>query len=199
MHLAQRLSVLLTAGAVSGAWAQALPLASGSALVLGRYTTQSAEPPDEASEPLAVVAKISFPRAQVRTVGDAVQHTLLRTGWTLADSGMIREAGDFLNLPLPESQREVGPYRVSAILEVLVGRTWQWQRDPVRRRLWITVAPAYAALVQAPARLAAPAPEQAPAAAASTPELDAAQASAAAAAQTRPVAARRTYFEREFP
>ncbi len=129
--------------------AQTAPTTREGLLVLGRYTTQAAEPPPGAGEPLDVVAQISFPRAQVRTIGDAVQHTLLRTGYTLAEGvELAPEAGQFLTLPLPESQREVGPYRVQAILDVLLGPTWEWHRDPVRRRLWFTVAPSYAALVQ---------------------------------------------------
>lgn len=161
MQLVRRFLILLAVNVLlataSSAQMATLPAANnGATLVLGRYTTQSADPPSEASEPLDVVAQISFPRAQVQTIGDAVRHTLLRTGYTLLDrSGMSAEAGEFLTLPLPESQREIGPYRVKAILDVLLGSTWQWQRDPVRRRLWFTVAPAYAALVQAPPAVAA--------------------------------------------
>lgn len=116
---------------------------------LGRYTTQGTEPPAEASEPLQVVAYISFPRETVRTISDAVHHTLMRTGYALvAPSSLAPEASRFLTLPLPESQRELGPYRVQAILDVLLGKTWQWHCDPVQRRLWFTVAPRYASLLQ---------------------------------------------------
>ncbi len=127
----------------------------GTEVVLGRYSTQSAEPPLDAGEPLDVVAQLNFPRATVRTVGDAMQHTLLRTGYTLVDaSELASEARLFLELPLPESQREIGPYRVTKVIDVLLGSTWRWHRDPLRRRLWFTVAPAYAALVQPPSPLA---------------------------------------------
>ena len=137
---------LLVAGAAA---AQSPPTTGDGLLVLGRYTTQTADPPPGAGEPLDVVAQISFPRAQVRTIGEAVRHTLLRTGYTLADDAQLTpEADQFLALSLPESQREVGSYRVQAILDVLLGPTWEWHSDPVRRRLWFTVAPRYAALVQ---------------------------------------------------
>ena len=157
MHGIQRHTVLLPALVLCAAsWAQtSSSLTASGELVLGRYSTQSAEPAIEASEPLDVVAQLSFPRANVRTIGDAIRHTLLRTGYELADtSQMVPEAGSFLNLPLPESQREVGPYRVKAILDVLTGSTWQWQRDPLRRRLKLTIAPAYEALLK-PATTAA--------------------------------------------
>ncbi|MCR6481011.1 TcpQ domain-containing protein [Variovorax sp. ZS18.2.2] len=160
MHLVHRHPILLAAGAllwglVGPLWAQSQfdPIVVDGAaarpeLRIGRYTTQSAEPAVDASDPLAVVAQISFPRATIRTIGDAVQHTLLRTGYTLADpTGLSPEASSFLNLSLPESQREIGPYRVRAILDVLLGSTWKWQLDPVRRRLWFTVDAAYADLL----------------------------------------------------
>ena len=42
-----------------------------------------------------------------------------------------------MRLPLPESQRTVGTFRVRDVLQVLVGSTWAWQEDPVQRRLWL--------------------------------------------------------------
>lgn len=78
-----------------------------------------------------------------------MRHTLLRTGWQAVDvAALSPEASRFLALPLPESQRMLGPYRVQDILDLLLGTTWQWHRDPVQRRLWFTVTPAYAQLTQ---------------------------------------------------
>ena len=158
MVLVQRHSLLPAATLLlAGACCAQVPsiVEHGTEVVLGRYSTQSAEPPPDAAEPLDVVAQLSFPRATVRTVGDALQHTLLRTGYTLVEaSDLALEARRFLELPLPESQREVGPYRVTKVIDVLLGSTWRWHRDPLRRRLWFTVAPAYAALVQPPSPLA---------------------------------------------
>ncbi|GKS95611.1 hypothetical protein [Acidovorax sp. SUPP2825] len=130
---------------------------------IGRYSTQQAAPVASASDPLTVFATITFPRQQVRTVGDAVRHTLLRTGWQLVDvAALSPEAARFLALPLPESQRVLGPYRVQDILDLLLGTTWQWHHDPVQRRLWFTVTPAYAQLTQAsPAEASAGAASQA--------------------------------------
>lgn len=129
--------------------AQAQAVGDGSVRI-GRYSTQQAAPVASASDPLAVFATITFPRQQVRTVGDAVRHTLLRTGWQMVDvAALSPEATRFLALPLPESQRVLGPYRVQDILDLLLGTTWQWHHDPVQRRLWFTVVPAYAQLTQA--------------------------------------------------
>ena len=77
--------------------------------------------------------RISYPRQTIRNVGDAVHHTLLRTGWRLNESTLTGEARDVLVMPLPDSQRVVGPYEVRTILHVLLGNSWVWCEDPVRR------------------------------------------------------------------
>jgi type IV pili sensor histidine kinase/response regulator len=117
----------------------------GSQVVVGRYSTRAAQPEPGVAEPLDVVVQLSFPRQQVATIGDAVRYTLLRTGFTLIDAASLGpQAERFLQLPLPESQRELGPYRVQAVLDVLLGPAWTWHHDPLERRVWFTVAPAYA-------------------------------------------------------
>lgn len=116
---------------------------------VGRYTTALAKPARTVSRPLEVFVQISYPRQTVRTVGDAVDHTLVRTGWRLVQrSSLSADAARFLDLPLPESQRSLGPYRVREVLQVLLGETWVWQQDPVRRLLWFTMAPSMAALTE---------------------------------------------------
>jgi conjugative transfer region protein (TIGR03748 family) len=132
--------LVLTMGCALAAGAQAQGLADGGAtVVLGRYSTVSAEPPEALFRPLEVVASISFPRQLVQTVGDALQHSLVRTGYRLAepaaaDDGVAR----FLALPLPESQRELGPYRVRSMLDVLLGSAWSWHSDASTREVRVT-------------------------------------------------------------
>ena len=112
---------------------------------VGRYSTQSATSPNAASEPLQVVATISYPRATVRTVGDAMNHTLLRTGYRMAnDTELTHQAVQFLSLPLPESQRQLGPYTVESILGILLGSPWEIQLQPITRRIQIQLSAAYA-------------------------------------------------------
>lgn len=148
------MAALLVSGA---AVAQQAPLArmdDGDQMQVGRYTTVRAEPAAEVGEPLQVMARIHFPKQTVRTVGDAVRHVLLRTGWQLASDGLSPQARHVLSLPLPESQRTLGPYRVRTILEVLLGSAWQWHEDPVQRTVWFTLAQGQA--VQVHARSGAP-------------------------------------------
>lgn len=125
------------------------PLVDGNKrLQLGRYTTADALPPQNLNDPLALVAQITFPREQVTTIGEAVDYTLLRTGYALADTqALSADARRFLTLPLPEAQRTLGPYSVQDMLTVLTGKAWSWHTDQVTRRLWITLA------TQAPRRL----------------------------------------------
>ena len=118
---------------------------------VGRYTTTVAAPPDAAARPLDVYVQLNYPRQTVQTVGDAIQHTLLRTGWRLVEpSALAPQAANLLNLPLPESQRVVGPYRARTVLEVLTGPTWQWHEDPIQRLVWFTVKSEQLAAAETP-------------------------------------------------
>ena len=118
---------------------------------VGRYTTTVAAAPETAARPLDVYVQLSYPRQTVQTVGDAVRHTLLRTGWRLVEpSALAPQAANLLNLPLPESQRVVGPYRARTVLEVLTGPNWQWHADPIQRLVWFTVKADHVAAVASP-------------------------------------------------
>ncbi|MBW8833403.1 MAG: hypothetical protein JF606_29325, partial [Burkholderiales bacterium] len=101
---------------------------------LGRYTTSEPLPEATASNPLAVVATVSFPRAKVNNVGDALRHLLVRTGYQLVNEEQLDErARSLLALPLPESHRQLGPYRVESMLQVLLGEPWRLQVDSMSR------------------------------------------------------------------
>lgn len=130
----------------------AMQLADGNKrLQLGRYTTAEALPQPHLNEPLALVAQLTFPHEQVTTVGEAIEYTLLRTGYALVDSqSLTSDARRFLGLPLPEAQRTLGPFSVQDVLNVLVGTAWRWHTDHITRRVWFTpaesVAPAITAI-----------------------------------------------------
>lgn len=101
---------------------------------LGRYTTQSAVPTPEIAEPLRAMVRIHFPRSLVTSVGDAMRHTLMRTGYRLDEAAVsLPGAQEFLALPLPESQRAMGPYTVETILQTLLGPAWVVVQNPVHR------------------------------------------------------------------
>lgn len=120
--------------------AQTVLVDGGSQVQIGRYTTQQATPPKNASAPLDVYVHIRFPRQTINTVGEALQHTLLRTGYRLVAHEVLSEpARNLLQLPLPESNRELGPYQAHEILTILLGPAWDLQRDPVKRLVWFTL------------------------------------------------------------
>lgn len=117
-------------------WAQTRQ-ADGDQIQIGRYSSQGAKPAIELSDPLSVIAQLNFPRQTVETVGQAIDYTLLRTGYRIVGQENLGElALRFLTLPLPESQRNIGPYQVNDILQILLGSAWVLQSDSVTRQVW---------------------------------------------------------------
>jgi len=118
---------------------------------LARYTTSKVAPSAAARKPLAIIATVNFPRGHVATVGDALQHLLLRTGYQLDRERLTIKAAAVLGMPLPESQRRLGPYRVDQMLSVLLGEPWVLGVDALTRTV------TYSAPGDAPFPLTAPA------------------------------------------
>jgi len=135
-------------------------LAPGEARV-ARYSTTSIAPTVTARQPLAVVATVNFPRGHIATVGDAIQHLLVRTGYQLDTAQLSARATAVLSMPLPDAQRRLGPYRVDQMLSVLLGEPWVLSVDNATRSV------SYAAPGE-PLPLATPQVVPAPAAAASS-------------------------------
>lgn len=132
MHRIVAIALLLMVGA---SWAES----SSDEVRLARYTTTSITPEPSALNPLAAVATVRFPRDHVRTVGDAVDYLLLRTGYRL--ESVDSAARDLFPLPLPEAHRELGPYRALTILELLVGEAYKVDASQVHRTLAIGLRP----------------------------------------------------------
>ncbi len=113
-----------------------VPVAPGDLVQLSRYTTVAPEPLDNEDDPLATIVSIQFPRREVRTVGDAIRYLLLRTGYAFSESEQQDPAvvGVLLR-PLPESQRQLGTYKVEAMLKVLMGKSFVLHVDPLHRTI----------------------------------------------------------------
>jgi conjugative transfer region protein (TIGR03748 family) len=93
---------------------------------VGRYTTLPAGPAPNESNPLAVIATVNFPRGHVYTVGDAIDYLLLRTGYRAVERDLLdTDVQNVMALPLPESHRRLGPYRVDAMLAVLLSKPYK--------------------------------------------------------------------------
>ncbi len=115
----------------------ALPLAviaadSGDAVPVGRYTTIDAISEAEV-DPLAVVAQLRFPRDVVSNVGDALAYLLQRTGYAIQPTDEYSTR--LFNLPLPDSQRQLGPARVSSLAQVIAGNKYRLCIDRYARRI----------------------------------------------------------------
>lgn len=140
----------LIAAACGGSFAQDALIDEHGRVAVGRYTTVGAAPAQEVAQPLAAYVRVSFPRQTVATVGDAIRHTLLRTGWRMVNVGALdAQARQFLKLPLPDSQRTLGPYQAREVLAVLTGPAWVWHEDPMQRLVSFSAKPSAPAVTEA--------------------------------------------------
>lgn len=92
---------------------------------------------------LSVVVRVSF-SPSISTVGEALEHLLLRSGYGLASLG----ASDpnlpiLLTRPLPQVHRTLGPIRLNEALKTLAGSAWVLTIDPVNRLISFELAPEF--------------------------------------------------------
>lgn len=110
---------------------------------IGRYTSMKPIATQQQSDVLSVVVKINF-NTHITTVGEALNHLLLRSGYQLAS----KEASDpympvLLSRPLPEVHRLLGPITLSNALSTLAGPAWDLVVDPVNRLVSFDLLPEY--------------------------------------------------------
>lgn len=99
--------------------------------LVSRYTSIALAPTLADADPLESIVTLHFPRAQVNTVGEAVHHLLVRTGYRL---GQIDTAiQEVFALPLPQVHRKLGPCSVRTALRILMGESYVLVTDPARR------------------------------------------------------------------
>lgn len=100
---------------------------------IGRYSAERAGPTVTQRDLLAVSVSPQFPES-VRTVGQAVDVTLMTTGYRLSPplTGDPTRAV-VLALPLPAAHREFRNTPVRRVLETLVGPAFKLIEDPVHR------------------------------------------------------------------
>ncbi len=100
---------------------------------VGRYTTVAPIATTSQSDLLSVVINVTFD-SPITTVGEALAHLLVRSGYQLADL----DASDpylpiLLSRPLPQAHRQLGPIRLDSALTTLAGPAWRMVVDPVNR------------------------------------------------------------------
>lgn len=119
------LPLILTAAAIAlqgTSVAQEAPVAKS-----GRYVRVVASVPSEQVKPLDTVVSVTFPRREVRTVGDAARHLVRRTGYGIAvDSEAPSPAHERVTgFPLPEVHRSFESVTVMGVLEALGGEAYR--------------------------------------------------------------------------
>ena len=100
---------------------------------VSRYAVLEPVATMEQADVLSVVISLDFPD-QVTTVGGAIEHLLLRSGYRMADPWASDPALPTLwRLPLPLVHRHLGPIRIDNALSTLAGPAWDLVVDPVNR------------------------------------------------------------------
>ena len=115
---------------------------------VGRYSQLAPVPRPGQANPLQTIISLIFP-GQIRTVGAALNHVLARSGWALAPTQASDPTIPYLmSLPLPESQRSLGPIALFDALAVLCGEAYVIVVDPVNRLVSCELRAPYASLAR---------------------------------------------------
>jgi type IV pili sensor histidine kinase/response regulator len=116
-------------------------------LRVGRYSVIAPVPEPSQRNPLKTVVRVSFPPT-VQQVGEALRYLLARSGWRLADPhNSAPTMRDLLRLPLPETQRTLGPIALIDAIRVLCGPAYDPVFDPVHRLVSCELKPKFTSLV----------------------------------------------------
>ena len=87
--------------------------------------------------PLQVtLTQIRFPQ-EIGTVGDALNHLLVRSGYRLDEQRSHWAKTILMPQPLPEVHRNIGPIHLAEALAVLAGNAWTLKVNPLYRTLII--------------------------------------------------------------
>lgn len=114
----------------------------------GRYTLVELAPASAQQDLLLQVVDVAIPNTRAATVGDALRHVLLRSGYQLC---LIDDITAFNSLPLPASHYRLGPMLLRDALLTLAGPAWNMNVDDGARRICFTRTPQPASSLSQPA------------------------------------------------
>ncbi|HHQ4823001.1 TPA: PilL N-terminal domain-containing protein [Pseudomonas aeruginosa] len=97
----------------------------------GRYTLVELAPTAAQHDLLLQVVEVEIPGTLGATVGDALRHLVLRSGYRLCDE----QSADLLALPLPAAHYRLGPVLLRDALLTLAGPAWDLQVDDGERKV----------------------------------------------------------------
>ena len=98
----------------------------------GRYTLVELAPTAAQRDLLSQVVEVSVPDTLHASVGDALRHLLLRSGYRLCDGA---DSETLLGLPLPAAHYRLGPMLLRDALLTLAGSPWRLQVDEPQRQV----------------------------------------------------------------
>lgn len=98
----------------------------------GRYTLVELAPTAAQRDLLSQVVEVSVPDTLHASVGDALRHLLLRSGYRLCDGA---DSETLLGLALPAAHYRLGPMLLRDALLTLAGPSWRLQVDEPQRQV----------------------------------------------------------------
>lgn len=140
----------------SGSVAEASPPALIPVARYGRYTLVELVPEPAQRDLLQQAVEVSIPPMLDASVGDAMRHVLLRSGYRLCDAA---EAATLYALPLPAAHLRLGPLMLRDALLTLAGPAWELSVDDLTRQVCFSRHGAPAFLSANPPGTATPVPE----------------------------------------
>ena len=116
------------------------PIIAEDMIQVGRYSKIPNTPTAEQLNPLRVIIKTKMPQS-VKTVGEAVDFLLVRSGYSLVDRRMMSdETKELMDMALPRVHRSIGPLTLDVALRSLSGHAFELVVDPVRRKVTYELA-----------------------------------------------------------
>lgn len=122
----------------------------------GRYTLVELVPEPAQRDLLQQAVEVSIPPMLDASVGDAMRHVLLRSGYRLCDAD---EAATLYALPLPAAHLRLGPLMLRDALLTLAGPAWELSVDDETRQVCFSRHGAPTLLSAHPPGTATPVPD----------------------------------------
>ena len=109
-----------------------------------RYTRIDPQVTPSQNNILGYKRKRTFPRKNVKTVGQAMRIWLRGTGYRLSSTHPDRNVYQLLQLGLPNVHRTLGTVSIESGLKALAGDPWELVIDPVHRLVSFSLPDGYA-------------------------------------------------------
>jgi conjugative transfer region protein (TIGR03748 family) len=117
---------------------------------IGRYLDVPNAPLSSQANLLNQTFQVRFPTSVI-TIDDAMRYLLRFSGYSLvAENSLMPETKHLLNLPLPQTDRMLGPLTLQQGLLTLAGQPFGLLVDPVHRLISFRLLPRYQSIYQKP-------------------------------------------------